>query len=290
MGKKSFGLLVKALRQERIHNGGSWTRKILSEKSGIPEATLGDIERGEKTNINIDDLQKLADVFELSTKERQGFFASAIGVSAEKMVVETKALNIVRDDVIRNLELINLPGFVIDSYCDIIAATSSIAQMLNISDDLIKKEPFRPGAYNLLRLVFSDEFNYRNMIGKSDWNEVAIRNIQLFRAITMQVRATSYFIESMNYLLENPSTKKMFRLYWHGNSGIEDTYSDNHHILNCEISYVSTSSSTLTVAGELITVIYIPTNDQTRDLFTALTGLVNRPKVIRLAPWPQKEY
>ena len=78
---RMFGKILEARRKEQtIFTNGiekPWSQKKLAEVSGVGWRTIGEIERGKKAKLEIEDLDKLATALKLSVLERREFYEAA---------------------------------------------------------------------------------------------------------------------------------------------------------------------------------------------------------------------
>ena len=61
-----YGQLGATVRRLRVKRG--WTQDVLSDRSGLHRAHIGEIERG-KTNVTLQTLKTLADTFKVRITE-----------------------------------------------------------------------------------------------------------------------------------------------------------------------------------------------------------------------------
>lgn len=288
MERAAFGKLVQALwREHRDEKGRVWTQEVLAERTQLPKRTIERIENGSLAHLDADILLRLADALELTIGERREFFFAATGIIEQKSATYKRSPEESLQYLIDMIRNMNVPAFVTDQYVNIIAANMITIRFFNIPMELIETAPLLPHGYNLMRVVFGTEYDFRRVVGTM-WDEVARHNMQLFRAISLRVRADGYFVE----LLDNLMQYREFKRFWErAHLETEDTSAENFwyqytHPVYGLLSYVSSRSQIPTSMGLLSMHTYIPLSPATTDLFAKLSTVANQD-VIRLAPWPR---
>lgn len=89
MHPKEFGQLVAALRKEQFDPviGKAWSQKMLAQSTQLSERVIANIEQGQKINLEVEILVRLANAFRLTTLERREFFAAATRLSDPEVVL-----------------------------------------------------------------------------------------------------------------------------------------------------------------------------------------------------------
>jgi transcriptional regulator with XRE-family HTH domain len=286
-----FGQLVAALRKEhRDEKGYQWTQQILASEADIPPNAIGKIERGERS-VQPDELVRLAAALQLTSSERREFFLAAAGVDNTDIAASQKAPAEVLDDLVDQMGQMCLPAYITDSYCDIVAANAAAARLLNISPGQIRAVMFDPFINaNLLRFVFSPDFDYRPVMGKR-WHNYAFKNMMNFRTLTLRYRATNYFDDLFHELQKWP----LFRMYWHRVYNEERDHRDDDeyiqfnlpHSQGQKLTFIATSRTTVTYKGELYFNVYIPLQSATVQCLKTIVQEVGTT-IYRMDNWPQK--
>lgn len=256
----------------------------------MSKRTIERIEDGSLRKLDADILLRLADALELTTVERKEFFFAAIGIANNKLASSRNEPIETLDSLLEILKLAHLPAFINDVYADIVAANTSIIKLLEIPDELLSEAPNIPAGYNTMRIVFSPDSRFRDVVGEQ-WTNSARHNIQFFRGISLRYRLNPYFENLLSVLRKYPS----FRRYW-GQAHIEeeDSSGDNVryqyvHQTFGPLNYLANISTSFTKTGELYSVIYIPLDPHTYNIFRNIVERYGND-VIRFAPWPEKDY
>ena len=270
MDKKEFGKLVKVLRREhRDEDGRLWTQKKLADLLGVSKRTIERIESGSLENrLEGDKLSRLADILQLTTIERKEFFFAAIGVNSDRITPEQTESTIILNSLIDMIGSMELPAFIMDGYGDIIVTNMSVLGLFNIEATVINDSSKIIAGYNFMRVVFSSDLNFPLIMGEN-WTQNAKDNIQFFRGISLRYRANPYFSKLLSVLKRNQS----FRYFWE-RTYLESEYIDiggEHYKYNHpaygELEYRASTSPTITKAGALYTIIYVPLTPYTTNTF-----------------------
>jgi transcriptional regulator with XRE-family HTH domain len=288
MRKNLFGQILRSLRKEhRDENGTQWTQQTLATRSGVDKRMIERIEQGQMRKIDSDIVLKLADALELTTMERKEFFFAAMfldnrhiaspkGDPQEKLTILLHAL--------RSLKL---PAMIVDAYADVIAINQGALRLFAMQDDLLKYPADEPAAYNMMRIIFSRESQYRQILNQQ-WTRNALHNIRVFRGLTLRHRFHPYFKQLLAALWKHPA----FRLYWE-QAHLEDDSSTDSLIYEYThphlgpIHYIANASNLVTRSGSLHWVIYIPLDERTAAVFQQMIE-AQGTDVVPLAPWPKE--
>lgn len=293
MNRKEFGQLVKALRKEhRDAEGGFWTQETLAHRANLSPRTIGRIENGTLRKFDKEVLLKLADALLLTSSERQEFFRASAGIDNKLMVRRSNKPEIVFTQLMKRVGGVALPAFVIDSYCDLIAANAAATALLDINAaglglPEMQKRPF---GLNMLQFVFSNEAVsfYRERMNEY-WPNYAYQNMMVFRTLSFKYRSSNYFQGLLEELLQFP----YFRRYWQEVYCQErDHILDNEHIhfnhrLWGPMNFFSTSLTALSSAGELYFWTYVPATQRTTEIFVRIMEQ-NGSGLFPTSHWPNK--
>ena len=289
MNHEDFGKLVQVLRKEhRDESDKIWTQEILSQKTNLPKRTIGRIEDGTLQKLDAAILLKLAEAFELTIMERKEFFFAAVGINDDRVAASRSSAVTILDPLIDTIESIELPVFVNDVYGDIILANRSVIRLLEIPEKLLESARNLPAGYNIMRLLFSPDSNFRDLTGVQ-WDSSARHNMQFFRGISLRYRLDPYF----EYVLSALRGFRMFRKYWEqacfneDDSSADNVCYDYNHPTHGRLRYLANISTTSTYMGGLYSVIYIPLNLHTTFVFKSIIK-EEGCEVVRLASWPEK--
>lgn len=295
MNRKDFGHLLSTLRQDL-----NWTQFELAERAELEEPVVSQIERGVRKYLEPELLFHLANALQLTTLERREFFFAATGLDDAQIVRQPSARTAtdafdakkLLEKMIRMIEQVPLPAFLIDVYADVIAANTSISMFFNIPLTILENADRIPGGYNAIRLIFG-----RDLIGRShvadNWDHYALITMRAFRERSLRYRATPYFKYLMN-AFRNQNEYPFFERYWRLVSSMEEDKEinvDQFHYSHNEfgdLQYVSSSTILVTSFGELFLNQYLPLDMHTGQIFTELARVAGSG-VLRLAPWPEKK-
>lgn len=301
--QQKFGLLVAALRQERVYwerkdlekekvktlDMKTWDQKKLANETHLSPNVIRNIEAGKKGTIGSDEIVALAKALNLTSQERIEFILAASFVE-NRHIVQTphlgdKSLQIVID----RLKGTNLPLYISDVYGDVVAVNNVIMGLYNIPH-LAIQYGLSEGVsrFNMLRFVFSKEVGFRKLLGER-WETDVKSNVQYFRGESLRYRATKYWQATFKELLEIDD----FQRVWQGIYFEEDNYMDIHpysymHPDHGYLSYFATVSTTITQAGNLRSVIYVPNDDNTHNAFDKIAHNSGN-QIHRVATWPKED-
>ncbi len=211
MNRKDFGKLITALRKEHTDPDDKvWTQEQLANETNLSHQQIGDIERGEKANIEPDTILALAKALELTTTERKEFFLAASGVENEDIAPNNVPV-VVLNEMLQIIKDIHLPALIMDAYGELVAINQGTVTLYRLDmDDFQNSSINQATKFNFMRLVFSEEFeSQRTMMGES-WTTFANETVAIFRTISFRYRASAYF----RYILPELRKFKLFRKYW----------------------------------------------------------------------------
>jgi transcriptional regulator with XRE-family HTH domain len=275
MNRLEFGALVAALREDM-----RWTQAELAEKCDVDVAVISNIERGERRGLLKDGLLlKLAVGLQLTTLERREFLFASSGFSENDVLRPQNEINPTDFDslgALANLRAtvasLRSPAFVTDAYCDVLLANRCASEFLQVPRPLLETAASSTGGYNLLRILFHPEANYRARVG-ADWERQALLNLRFFRRVSLRYRTKPYFSALMREFT-NHKKYPLFERYWRKTlANDSDEYSGYacYSIAHPELGtldYVGTEAfAAMTPYGELYIHTYHPANDLTARVF-----------------------
>lgn len=288
MNRKEFGLLVKALRSEvfMLPEGRQMTQEDLAEKTLHSTRTIGQIEQGDKRNLEPEIIARLADAFNLTSMERTAFYSAAGQVDIDpRSNVPGKP-----EDVLRLLltasRNIQVPAFIYDSLYTVVAANSLLLKLSNVPDELLENAHGSAAGFNLLRYYFIDESPFPEVLGPG-WERFAVRNVQHFRATSLHRRHTKEFEQIFNELCQYPR----FRDFWARTKFVGENvfYNwegvDYHHPEYGPLTYIVSEVPTLSGREDLFLTSYIPRDKQTTLVFQEMVSKYGA-NMRQLAKWP----
>jgi transcriptional regulator with XRE-family HTH domain len=252
MNRKNFGELITVLRTEHATHGQIWSQEKLGEISGLKRLVIGNIERGKKKQLEPETLLALSDALQLSAMERKELFIAAAGIDVYKIFHDDP--NLYLAELIQTLDSIQVPSFIMDPYGDIVALNPLLLAFYQVDKNDLDKSNLK-SKYNIMRVLFSDEFSaQRQLMGKS-WEKFAHSAILSFRAVSLRYRAEKYFKATFADLITN---YPLFDKFWKVSPLMQNEYkplTDNNVVI-LEIggnSYktVTSSITSVTPKGEL---------------------------------------
>lgn len=291
---QKFGQLVAALRQELVFWDQGvmkpWSREKLAEETQLSPFTIRDIENGKKAHIKAEEIVVLANALKLTTQERLEFIVAASYVE-NKHIVQVPHENLRKplEILLERLQGTSLPLYVSDVYGDIVAANDAIIGLYKVPMYIVKSGlGGNVSRFNMMRFVFSKDAPFRQMLGNR-WEFDVKSNVQYFRGESLRYRATQYWQRIFGELLEVDD----FQRIWQGIYYEEDNFTDVHpyafmHPDYGFFSYYATVSTTITYAGNLRSVIYVPNDDNTRNAFADIAHKYGN-SIHLLASWPKGE-
>lgn len=293
MNRKNFGHLIAALRNEQFDPilGRAWTQKILAEHTGLTERIVGEIERGQRVNLDAETLLALAKAFRLSTLERREFFAAVIEIEDFDASANTRPAAEVLEELLETLYTIHLPALIHDPFFDLIAINSLYRQFHQIPQSALKRNTNSFSLdHNYLSLFFGDKATLKQS-APHQWRQYVLRNILQFRYMTLRYRHTAYFQSLFRALYSDLG----FREIWSQCLYLEnDTYSqikinDYQHKKHGSVNYAMTLTSTLTPYGYLYLSVLVPRSANTEQVIANLRK-ENNLQIEKISAWPNPAF
>lgn len=288
MNREEFGMLVKALRTEVIMlpEGKPMTQQELADKTMNSSRTIGQIEQGDKRNLEPQIIAAIADALGLTSMERTAFYAAAAQVDIDPRSAVPSAPADVLQLLLEASRNIQLPAFIYDSLYTIVAANSLMLKLSGAQESLLETGHDSPAGFNVLRYYFTDESPFPGILGPG-WERFAIRNVQHFRASSLQYRHTKQFDMIFNELCQYTR----FQDFWARTRYVgEDIFYpwegvDYHHPEYGHMTYIVSEVPTLTGREDLYLVTYVPRDKQTTAIFQEMVSQLGA-NMHRLAKWP----
>lgn len=282
--------MLAALRKQNLNEyGKSWTREELSKYMHISPHQLGRLERGNRKYLDTETLQLLADAFNLTALERKELFFAAVGVSEDAIVgLENTQAKAEFENLISTLEKIRAPAFIVDDYADLVAVNMSIMKLYQVNPDYVARGGESYSAFNLLKFIYDETSGYKSAVGAA-WENMARRNMNFFRRISLRQRHKPYF----NQILSELCRIKKFDLHWHeisrSPSDVDSVYDifKWHHPAYGPVHLVFTEASLPTRYGNLYLFTYSPMDIETAAVFLEISSEMGGT-AFRFAPWPFK--
>jgi len=289
MNRKELGHLIVALRREHLEDDGRpWTREKLAEVTQLSKLLLTNIENGRKAILDPDILTKLADALQLTGGEREQLILAASGVDSAQLAQTLDDPMTVLNELIDLMKNAQSPACILDPFSDVLAINPMLPLLHEIGPEVFV-DPLvdQSTQYNILRLVFSPEFEYQRKRFEN-WDETAIKVAMMFRVRSFCYRAHPYY----QYLYKGLAKYPAFRKAWREERTSELIFMDNvvfriNHGTFGRINCVSNSVTAMTTAGDLKMFTFTPLDGETAQAFIEMAKMVGN-KVFRLASWPDK--
>lgn len=285
-----FGHLLAALRREHTDEQGDYlTQRQLAQATNMSEVAIGKIERGERV-VHSNELAALANALKLTTNERVEFYLAAVSGHHHLVHTADNATSAF-ENMLTRMEGMRLPAFILDAYCDVLAANAITTRLFNLTPTQIESmKDTAPIQSNMLRFVFSPEFDYQ-LVMREYWHGYLFRNMMNFRTMTLRYRATNYF----SYLSRELNKWPLFQKYWQRTKlQMHDYFTDYEeihlytpHPYGQHLVFFSSNFRALTAHGELYLCTYIPQNLETHRAFEWMAEQCGT-KVHCLGDWPDK--
>ena len=293
MNRKNFGQLITTLRNEQFDPilGRAWTQKILAEQTGLTERIIGEIERGQRVNLDASTLLALAKAFRLSTLERREFFAAVIEIEDIDASANKRPAPEILEELLETLYTISLPALIHDPFFDLVAINSLYRKFHQIPQNALKRNDYTFSLdHNYLSLFFGQNAPIKQS-APSVWRQYVLRNILQFRYMTLRYRHTAYFQSLFRALYSDLGFREIWAqcLYM-----ADDTYSqikinDYYHKQYGQVSYAMTLTSTLTPYGYLYLSVLIPRSENTERVIAMLRQEDN-PQIEKISTWPNPAF
>lgn len=213
----------------------------------------------------------MAQIFALTSREREQFFLAAINISDDSLHHSHHDAAKVKEELFRRLAEVQLPAYIIDHFCDIVATNLAVAQLLEIeAAGLDLSNLSQP---NMLDFVFSPPaVAYYQPRMRASWPNYAYQNMMFFRTTTLQYRTTDRYQEIFARLWQYPT----FQDYWLNAPHQERDFFTNNEYIQFrsthwgEMQFFSTSFTALTTGGKLYFYTYDPASPRTAQAFVDL--------------------
>ncbi len=282
---KAFGPIVAELRKGQfdVTTGKVLTQQRLAQKIGASPRLIEAIEQGNKSYLDAEILVKLADAFALTTLERREFFALATGVPEQHLTLHSYPPATILSPLLAILGELQQPAYLHDDFLDIVAFNAPFSAFWGIANiDHIRPQK----TINTLHGIFADVSPARTILSQM-WHTIALRNVCLFRALSLRYRHTVYFKDLFQQLCRLPNFSTMWMYTQHED---QDFYSHvqisayNHTMLG-QVKYMVTRTTTVTPHGNLYVAVLAPASSNTQTIFSELAQ-PRQALVRQVVPWP----
>jgi transcriptional regulator with XRE-family HTH domain len=296
MNHQEFGHLVATLRKEhreldQAGNMLSWTQHQLARRANLSKEIIANIEGGRKKSLSPAVLLNLARALNLTSEERAEFFSAANGIDDDQRIRCVSSPQDTLNHILHTLEQTYLPAFVIDTYCDVLAANQAVLNIFHVTERDAAYIARHPIGTNMLTFVFSPQLNMQSVMEPHFWENYAYTNMMFFRTTTLRYRTTSYF----KRLLSELRQWKLFRRYWE-----EVSYEERDYVVNTEhihinnpvlgpLQFYSALYKTMTSHGYLSLFVYVPADSTTMQVFCEQAQQEGGTNVFRFGSWPKMD-
>lgn len=297
MNRKDFGKLVVALRREHVDpHFNRWTRQKFVEecqKVGngfvVDEQVLANIENGRRVNLSPDLLSVMATALKLTAGERKEFFFAAIGLDEKAVYSSDHGVVKVLHNLLAIMEQFQAPAFLSDSYWDIVAVNRALVAVYGLNiEDVVNSKVDPMIMFNMMRILFSPEFEEQKKILGQGWEKFAINACTLFRTSSLRHRGDDYFQVLYPKLCEFDD----FKVYVQRRFKAKEDYLTDNMLITLDnpnygtMNTVTTSLMAVTPIGELQLSIFTPLGEETNKIFATICKEGNQ--VFSLLPdWPE---
>lgn len=289
MKRTELGELIKALRKsQKDEDDRQVTQQKLARSTGLSEAVVRNIETGRKANLQMEDLCKLAQTFQLTTLERHKFFSVAAEIDRKKTVSISPQETL--QDIVTRLYDVRYPAYVVDAYHDIVAANAIMINLLGIQIGE-QNALIHPIGFNAMRILFDPAFCALTLTG-TNADHVLIESILFFRYSTLLYRGTDYYA----YVLKHLNKYKKFKDFWYRVLVFTPDYAVPVHLCHTvnsshgKLNYVTVATEILTAETELMVINCLPVDIKTSQAFEQIAASVGVKWFYPLATWPEKSF
>lgn len=298
MNREAFGKIVAAMRKDRysFETGRVWSQQDLADSVGLTQRIISRIERGKQSRLDGELLQRLAKAFNLSSMERNEFFAMASEVNGDEVVRsdlcsgESDGLccGEVFGKVWNMLESVQSPAFLMDSFGDVVGINRCLMAFYNINTIDLQARKSSGRRLNCLEMMMVDDSTSIRQVLGGKWRSIALDFMQQWRVMTLRHRHTSRYKDLFTMLSNIPE----FRLMWAVENGSADVLHDCSYLRNCTyrhglhglVNYTVFANSTLCVYGELYLSVMVARDVVTSALFQKLAN--QNKGLFAITPWP----
>lgn len=289
MNREEFGKLVATLRTELIDlsTGRPMTQSTLAQLANLPPRAIGQIEQGQKMNLDPQTLHQLVGALRLTILERKAFLSAAAEVDIDPLP-NIKPPETILNDLLAATRTLYVPAMIYDSYFNIVAGNSIMVALSNASDELIASGEQSPAGFNLLRYIFADASSYRHVAGPQ-WKQYGKRNVQHFRAASLRYRYTERFKAIFTDLCKNLAFQEAWVGSKYASGELHNSWTEYEYVhpIYGALNYISVESTTFTGAEDLFLVSHVPRNRETVHMFEQI-GRENGLHMHRFTLWPYK--
>ncbi|MEM7800292.1 MAG: ABC transporter substrate-binding protein, partial [Chloroflexota bacterium] len=273
MCKQTFGKICQSLRQDLfdLSKGKPYSQSDLAEATNIPFKVIGQIERGEKVNIDRDILSRLATAFNLTTVERDRFYL----LVNHDIDLKHEAQSHVFREIQAYMRSLKTPVLLHDGLHRILTISQACFEIYGLTWEYLNDIPADdPTKYHTVRHMHDPispvRVTYTTQLDAISWNSVSY-----WRFLSLAYRHTAQFQQIQATLL---SRYAHFAYLW---NGLNSPFPKNDmtgliRAVSCihpkfgRLEYSVISNQINDHGRELFLSTLIPYSQQTLDLFNDL--------------------
>ncbi|MEI2689923.1 MAG: helix-turn-helix domain-containing protein [Anaerolineae bacterium] len=284
---ETFGHVVGVLRADRRdENWLPWTQERLGEATGLGVYVISKIEQGKRVP-NPAVLAALADALQLTAWERRELVMLAMGGWQPAPQTEPGAEERARRQYLDLLASISLPAFLYDDFGDLVAANTAATQLAGPPLQTWSADAsWQQARFHTMRLICDPALGYADRLGAS-WEETALRQMLLFRRVSLKRRAEPAMAAKLQELRRLPE----FRQLWDAATSAGDwpergliEYRHAHPSTGQPLRYLGAPTVQFTPWGELVLGVFVPLE---ADTAAAFANLARENEVVALVDWPK---
>lgn len=288
---QQFGRVVAALRKEHLdENLTPWSQGRLGEITGLGAEIIAKVEQGKRAPDAVL-VATLADALQLSVLERREFLTLAVGMPQQIPRSRAGASDQTLHKLLDLLSSIPLPAFFHDDYGDMIAANSAASRFSGTSRQAMAVDRrFSHIRYHTMRLIFDPSVGYIDLLGAA-WPEIAARQLQLFRRISLRHRGSAHLSAILMELRQLPAFRRLWAEAPTTSARQDSGFIEYEHLqpdTGRSMHYLGLPTPHPTPWGELVLAVFVPLNADSTSVFAELSR-PNSASPFALWPKPLEE-
>ncbi len=215
---QSFGRVAAVLRAERRDEDGlPWTQERLGEATGLGVHIIRKVEQGKRAP-DPDLVARLGVTLQLTLWEQRELAALALGDPPTSPPAELGAGERAWRRQLDVLASLSLPAFLYDDFGDLVAANTRATRLVGLSRETLEADASWVHArFHTMRVICDPALGYAELLGEA-WPPIAMRQMQIFRRISLKQRASPYLAARLKELQRLPA----FRHLWDEATAAED--------------------------------------------------------------------
>jgi transcriptional regulator with XRE-family HTH domain len=277
MQKENFGKICASLREDFYNfvEDRKWSQQDLADVVNLPARLIGQIERGEKTNLHGDLLASLADGFKLTHAERKRFFFLATDETSGELIKEDESISIILEQTLENVQNIRLPVLLHNGLYQIAGLNSAYMQVYGLTPEYLEQiSDDDPTKYHVIRHIYEPDSPVRKNFG-TRIEKIEMDNMILWRFLALAHRHDPQFSEIQKKLR---SSIQNYGEHWSSLAGQDSSkkilnpiqsFQYKHPTLGF-LRYLAISTSIYSGSRELYMSVLSPSDDQTSIVFNQL--------------------